>query len=147
MTTRSYRRQDCPIAYALSVVGDQWTLLLIRDLLSGVHRFEALQKKLGLSRNLLARRLKQLASQGLVTRDPLPGTKRFAYRPTPKCEALWPTVLALAEWGQAWRGNVEGTRVEITESDSGKAVGVRYCRLEDGREVAPDRIVVERIRP
>ncbi len=145
MTTRNYHRQDCPIAFALSIVGDQWTVLLIRDVLSGVRRFEELQKRLGVSRNLLTRRLKQLVTDGLLIRRQMPGSRRHAYWPTPKCMALRPAILALAEWGQSWRGDAEGSRVEITETHSGKAVGVRFCRLEDGQEVNPEKISVERV--
>ncbi|PHQ70704.1 MAG: transcriptional regulator [Sneathiella sp.] len=145
MTTRNYRRQDCPIAFALSIVGDQWTILLIRDVLSGTNRFDDLQKRLGISRNLLTRRLKQLVADGILIKRQLPNSRRHAYWPTPKCTALRPSILALAEWGQSWRGDAGGTRVEITETDSGRAVGVRFCRLDDGQEVSPARITVKRI--
>jgi DNA-binding HxlR family transcriptional regulator len=145
MTTRNYRRQDCPIAFALSIVGDQWTILLIRDVLSGIRRFEELQKRLGISRNLLTQRLKQLVTDGLLIKRQLPASRRHAYWPTPKCMALRPAILALAEWGQSWHDDTDSARVEITETDSGKAVGVRFCRLEDGQEISPAEITVERI--
>jgi DNA-binding HxlR family transcriptional regulator len=142
MTTRNYRRQGCPIADALSIVGDQWTILLIRDVLSGVRRFDELQKSLGISRNLLTKRLKQLIDHGLLAKRPLPGSRRHAYWPTPKCLDLRVAVLALAEWGQKWRDDVNGGSVEISEKATGRTVGVRFCRLDDGREVAPSDIAV-----
>lgn len=146
MTTRSYQRQDCPIAHALSIVGDQWTILLIRDVLSGIRRFDELQEKLGVSRNLLAQRLKQLMASGLLMKRQIPGSRRYAYWPTPKCLELRPAILALAEWGQKWQDDPGGTRVEISEKATGKPVGVRFCRLEDGREVSAADISVDRVR-
>ena len=146
MTTQTYKRQNCPIAHTLSIIGDQWTVLLIRDVLSGIRRFDELQKSLGVSRNLLTQRLKQLCANGLLVKRPIPGSRRHAYWPTPKCLDLRTAVLALAEWGQNWRDDPQGTRVEITEKATGQTVGVRFCRLEDGREVAATDIVVERHR-
>lgn len=146
MTTRTYKRQNCPIAHTLSIIGDQWTILLIRDVLSGVRRFDELQQSLGVSRNLLTQRLKKLTADGLLVKRPIPGSRRHAYWPTPKCLDLRTAVLALAEWGQNWRGDAAGSRVEISEKATGKAVGVRFCRLEDGREISPADIAVERIR-
>jgi len=146
MTKQNYRRQDCPIAHTLSIVGDQWTILVIRDVLSGAHRFDELQKKTGISRNLLTRRLKQLVTDGLLTRRPVPGSRRHAYRPTTKCNELRPTILALAEWGQKWRDDPGGTRIEIREKGSNKPVGLRFCRLQDGQEIDADDITVKRIR-
>lgn len=135
MTTRSYEQHNCPIAQALRVVGDQWTLMIVRDLLSGVRRFEGFQKSLGLSRNLLTRRLRQLEEEGLVERVPVPGGSRQEYRPTRKCKDLRVALLALAEWGERWRPDEDGPRLKIRERDSGAPVGARLCRIEDGTAV------------
>ena len=145
MTTRSYTRQNCPVAHALSVVGDQWTILLIRDVLTGPKRFDELQKNLGISRNLLTKRLGQMISDGLLKKRQIPGSRRHAYHLTPKALELRPAILALAEWGQNWRETPGGTRVEITERATGRPVGLRYCRLDDGRELSASEIHVERI--
>lgn len=145
MTTRSYKRQNCPVAHALSIVGDQWTILIIRDVLSGPQRFDKLQQNLGISRNLLSRRLKQMIDMGLLVRRQIPDTRRYAYALTPKALELRPTILALAEWGQKWREEPGGSRVEITEKATGRPVGVRYCRLDDGREVKSSDIAVQRL--
>lgn len=145
MTTRSYARQNCPVAHALSVVGEQWTILLIRDVLTGPKRFDELQKSLGISRNLLTKRLARMIEDGLLKKRPIPDTRRHAYHLTPKALELRPVILALAEWGQNWRETPGGTRVEITEKATGRPVGLRYCRLDDGRELSAGEIHVERI--
>ncbi len=144
MSIRSYTRQDCPVAHTLSVVGDQWTLLIIRDVLSGPKRFDELQRELGISRNLLAKRLKRMVEGDLLARRSIPNSRRFAYSLTPKALELRPTILALAEWGQKWREPADGANVEITEKETGETVGLRYCRLSDGQEVKSDKISVRR---
>ena len=135
MTVRSYDRHACPIAQTLSVVGDQWTLLLVRDVLRGARRFETFQSGLGISRNLLARRLKQLVAEGLLERTRIPGSRRYEYKPTEKCRDLRLTILALAEWGERWRADPKGARLELRERETDAEIGVRFCRLDDGRAV------------
>ena len=89
--------QYCPITRSLEVLGDRWTLLVIRDLLLGAERFNELARGLpGMSRGLLSKRLDQLERDGLVQRAD------GAYRPTAACEELRPLIFGLAEWGARW---------------------------------------------
>lgn len=89
--------QYCPITRSLEVLGDRWTLLVIRDLLVGATRFNELARGLpGMSRGLLSKRLDQLQRHGLVVHTD------GDYRPTPACEDLRPVVFGLAEWGARW---------------------------------------------
>ena len=113
--------------------------------MSGPQRFDELQSNLGISRNLLTQRLKQMVEAGLLVKRPIPNSRRYAYCLTPKALELRPAILALAEWGQKWRHEPDGIRVEITEKATGKSVGLRYCRLEDGHELKSNEITVERI--
>jgi DNA-binding HxlR family transcriptional regulator len=89
--------QYCPITRSLEMLGDRWTLLVIRDLLVGATRFNELARGLpGMSRALLSKRLDQLKRHGLVTHD------NAGYHPTPACEELRPLLFGLAEWGARW---------------------------------------------
>ena len=89
--------QYCPITRALEVLGDRWTLLVVRDLLVGATRFNELARGLpGMSRGLLSKRLDQLQ------RDELVEHRDGEYRPTPACEELRPLIFGLAEWGARW---------------------------------------------
>jgi DNA-binding HxlR family transcriptional regulator len=89
--------QYCPITRSLEVLGDRWTLLIVRDLLLGATRFNELARGLpGLSRGLLSKRLDQLERHGLVVRA------AGAYLPTEACEDLRPLIFGLAEWGARW---------------------------------------------
>jgi DNA-binding HxlR family transcriptional regulator len=90
--------QYCPITRALEVLGDRWTLLVVRDLLLGSTRFNELARGLpGLSRALLSKRLDQLEKSGLVEH-----LESGEYRPTQACQALFPLLLDLADWGARW---------------------------------------------
>lgn len=93
-----YASQACSMARALEVVGERWTLLILRDLFYGVRHFTDLQRHLGIPRAVLAARLEGLVDAGLVARAE-PGPGRTDYRLTPRGEATWPVLFALYAWG------------------------------------------------
>jgi DNA-binding HxlR family transcriptional regulator len=94
---------ECSIAATLGAVGDRWTLLILRDLFRGVRRFEALQRDLGIARNLLTDRLHRLAELGIVHRVPYQQRPvRHEYRLTAKGADLSPALVALMHWGDRW---------------------------------------------
>ncbi len=97
---------DCPIAKTLDVVGDRWTLLIIRDLLRGTHKYQDLLDSLeGISTNLLAERLSRLVDEGLVIRTMYSEKPpRAEYHLTEQGQQLGSVVDALFEWGTPWRG-------------------------------------------
>lgn len=99
--TADYTNERCSIAATLEVVGDPWTLLILRDAFSGVKRFEQWQEHLGVARNVLAARLKTLVAHGVM--EP----RRYSERPprqeyvlTQKGRDLSPVLLTMAEWGE-----------------------------------------------
>ncbi|MEE1783693.1 winged helix-turn-helix transcriptional regulator [Streptomyces sp. SP17BM10] len=93
----------CAIAQALDVVGDAWTLLIVRDAARGLHRFEQLQQELGLSRKVLAERLRLLVDSGVLAREQYQDRPpRHEYRLTPRGRALLPVLVALQDWGDSW---------------------------------------------
>lgn len=95
--------QFCPIAKASEILGERWTILIIRELIMGGTRFNELQRGLGdISPALLSARLKSLEAHGLVIRRRIPGQRGFEYFPTPACKALRPSIIALGEWGLCW---------------------------------------------
>lgn len=100
MLPRAYEGQDCSIARALEVVGERWTLLIIREALNGTRRFEEFQGRLRVARNVLSARLELLVDEGVLERrrysDRPP---RFEYVPTTKGEELIPITLGLLAWG------------------------------------------------
>jgi DNA-binding HxlR family transcriptional regulator len=93
----------CPIAASLSVLGERWTLLAIRELNYGVHRFDAIARNTGATRDLLAARLRKLESAGVIEkRQYSEHPVRFEYHLTAAGEELRPVLLSLAQWGQKW---------------------------------------------
>ena len=87
-----YAGQSCSLARCLEIVGERWTLLIVRDLFFGVRRFSDLQRHLDIPRAVLSARLAALVDAGLVERDP--------YRLTERGADLWPAVHALMQWGE-----------------------------------------------
>ncbi|MCX5528032.1 helix-turn-helix transcriptional regulator [Streptomyces bobili] len=100
MLGRTYENQLCSIARTLEVVGERWTLLIIRDAQLGLRRFEEFQDSLGIARNVLTNRLSKLVDDGLLERacyQERPA--RYEYRPTKKAEDLLTALLSLMHWG------------------------------------------------
>lgn len=100
--------QFCPVSKAAEIVGERWSLLILRELLMGGRRFSELQRGLGfISPALLTTRLKQFEGHGLIVRRQIKGGRGYEYFPTPACEQLLPVIIALGEWGLCWaRENV-----------------------------------------
>lgn len=98
------RRSPCPVACSLDILGDRWTLLVIRDLFLGRTRFrDFVASPEGIPTNILSDRLEKLLRHEIVSQIPAPdGTKRFAYALTKKGRALRPLLEALRDWGLQW---------------------------------------------
>ncbi|MER5180647.1 winged helix-turn-helix transcriptional regulator [Streptomyces sp. NPDC002896] len=127
---------DCAIAQALDVVGDWWTLLIVRDTARGVHRFDDLQRELGLSRKVLTERLRLLVDADVLTRVPYQERPvRHEYRLTPRGRALLPVLIALQDWGDTWLlGDGETTATAAEASREAQRIhGLRGTRLPELR--------------
>lgn len=103
MLNREYPEQECSLARTLEVVGERWTLLIVRDLFLGIHRYEDLLRGLGIARNILQTRLSRLVEEGVVERRPYAG-RRVEYHLTKKGRDLWPPLMSLLAWGDRYYG-------------------------------------------
>ncbi len=129
--------QFCPIAKATEIIGEKWTILIIRELLMGGTRFNELQRGLSMiSPTILSRRLDSLVEYGLARKKRIPGGRGFEYLPTKSCQELLPVILSLGEWGMRW------TRVNLSEEDYDVELLMLYLkrsivreRLSDGETV------------
>ena len=93
-------QQACSVARALSVLGERWTLLIVRDAFRGTRRFDEFQRSLGVTRHRLAERLRKLVDEGVLTRVAyMDRPTRYEYRLTRKGLALYPVLLTLSHWG------------------------------------------------
>src|SRR6201997_2336161 len=96
----SFEQLNCSVAQTLEVVGDWWSLMIVRDIFFGVTRFDDIQRRLGIARNTLTDRLDWLCRHGVLTRAPHgDGGKRFEYRLTDTGRDLQPVLLAMMAWG------------------------------------------------
>jgi DNA-binding HxlR family transcriptional regulator len=94
---------NCSIAQALEVVGEWWTILILREAFLGVTRFDDFQRRLGIARNVLSVRLDSLVRHGVLDRRPYePARGRVDYVLTDKGRALWPVLVTLRQWGDEW---------------------------------------------
>jgi DNA-binding HxlR family transcriptional regulator len=103
MLKRDYQGQDCSIARALEIVGERWSLLIIRDAFLGLRRFEQFQESLGIARNVLTDRLNRLVEEGILDRVRYSERpERFEYRLTPKGRDLQIALVGLRQWGDEY---------------------------------------------
>lgn len=102
-------QEACSVARTVSVIGDRWTLLILRDCFLRVRRFEAFERRLGITRHVLADRLKKLVAAGVLTRVAYQQRpRRYEYRLTEKGLDLNPVLLALVHWGDVHKGDKRG---------------------------------------
>jgi DNA-binding HxlR family transcriptional regulator len=103
MLNNSYENQTCSIAAALEVVGERWSLLIVRNVFLGLRRFDEMQDNLGVARNVLQTRLTRLLDAGVLEkRLYCERPPRYEYRLTDKGLDLWPTIVALMQWGDRY---------------------------------------------
>ncbi len=103
MLGNDYDSQVCSIAGALEVVGERWSLLIVRDIFLGLRRFDEIQANLGIARNVLQTRLTRLLEQGVLEKRLYQEhPPRYEYRLTEKGLDLWPTIVALMQWGDRY---------------------------------------------
>ncbi len=140
MLGREYQNQSCSIASALEVVGERWSLLIVRDVFLGLRRFEQIRADLGIARNILQRRLGTLVEQGVIERRRYQdGPPRYEYRLTEKGIDLWPAIVALMQWGDRHQARPEGPPVLIEHRGCGGAIDEhRICERCGARLGARD---------
>jgi len=128
----TYRDQDCSVAATLEVVGERWTLLVVRSVMLGSHRFEELRAALGIATNVLQARLTRLAEEGILERRAYQEhPPRWEYRLTEKGLALWPVIASLNDWGDAYLRDLPEAR--MVRLDSGHfAVEDCLAQITDG---------------
>ncbi len=134
MSQKNYRRHNCPISQSLSILGGQWTLLIARNLINGVNRFDDIQKNLQISRNLLTRRLKQMQKEGLTERVIPHGLRRAKYLPTNKCSDLINTLMALSEWAEKWMPDANRPRCIALKSNTKKPLKLALIPEEKAKK-------------
>lgn len=134
----SLRTSECPVARTLESIGERWCLMIIREAFDDVRRFSEFQKNLGLARNVLSTRLKQLVDIGVF--EICPASDGSAYREyvlTDKGRTIFPIVVAIRQWGERYmfeKGEIHSVLVDNTHGEPLQPLEVRSC---DGNKLEP----------
>jgi DNA-binding HxlR family transcriptional regulator len=140
MLPSTYQDQNCTIARALEIVGERWTLLVIRDALLGIRRFEDFQARLGISRAVLSDRLSELVEHGILDRVPYQERPvRHEYVITGRGEALWPAIAALWQWGSAL--TPEGSPRRFRHADCSGSIEAEVRCTDCGQILEPEDVL------
>ncbi|MFJ6166394.1 winged helix-turn-helix transcriptional regulator [Micromonospora orduensis] len=140
---------NCTIARAMAILGERWTLVVLREVFNGVRRFDDMRVRTGIPRQVLTNRLTALVRQGVLRREPYrePGSRlRHEYRLTEKGLDLWPVLVAVLGWGDRYLADPEGSPLSVGHRDCGAEVRVTL-RCADGHEVGEPRDVLPRPGP
>jgi DNA-binding HxlR family transcriptional regulator len=153
-----YSSQTCSIAGALEVVGERWSLLIVRNVFLGLRRFDQIQGNLGIARNVLQTRLERLVDQGVLERKLYSERPpRYEYLLTEKGLDLWPTVVALMQWGDRHAAPAGGPAVVLEHrgcggrvdehrvcEKCGEPLNARQSRALPGPGASPEHPLVRR---
>jgi DNA-binding HxlR family transcriptional regulator len=138
MLRRTYDNQVCSLARALEVVGERWTLLIVRDALLGLRRFDEFGESLGIARNVLSARLHLLVEHGVLERVRYSEhPERYEYRLTPRGTDLATAVSALMQWGDRYLAGTQGPPRLIEHAGCGGPVEVGFTCPSCARRVSP----------
>src|SRR4051794_38710597 len=114
MRHSSLQRQNCSIARTVAVLGERWTLVILREAFTRRRRFEDMQRDLGIARNILADRLQTLVGEGILERRAYQERpRRYEYRLTEKGRDLYPVLIALMQWGDRYTAGEAGPPLEL----------------------------------
>ena len=129
---------ECSIAATVEIIGDRWSLLILRDAFRGIRRFDEFQRDLGIARNLLTDRLHRLVDHGIFDKVAYQERPvRYEYRLTPKGIELSPSLVALMKWGDAWTAGDSGPPVVLVHDECGTPVEQSFHCAECNATVTP----------
>jgi DNA-binding HxlR family transcriptional regulator len=143
MKKQSLAAAVCPIARAMDVVGDWWSILIVRDAMTGTRRFNEFASSLGLARNILAGRLKKLVAAGVLEVVPASdGSAYNEYALTPKGRGLFYVMVALRQWSQEWVAQAGEDMPVLLDRRDHEPVGSLELHARDGRRLEPHEVIL-----
>ncbi len=142
----AWSTENCTVGRTMAILGERWTLVVLREVFNGVRRFDDIRRHSGIPRQVLSNRLALLVEQGVLRREPYqdPGERaRHEYRLNDKGFDLYPVLVAIADWGDRYLADPEGPPVAFTHRDCGAPIHAElHCT--DGHLVARPRDVAPR---
>ncbi|MCH7393992.1 helix-turn-helix transcriptional regulator [Acinetobacter dispersus] len=140
--------EPCPVARCVDVIGDRWSLLIIRDVMDGIHRFGDLQRSLSVARNILSNRLHKLIdAEILEMRAASDGTAYQEYILTDKGKQLFPIVVSLRQWGEQYLFGENEAHSVLIEKSTGKPVRLMIPTSNEGNLLSMDTTEVLKLKP
>ncbi|GLQ79310.1 transcriptional regulator [Mesorhizobium huakuii] len=134
----SHHEADCLIARPLDAIGDWWSLLIVRDAFDGLRRFGEFQKSLGVAKNILSARLRNLVAHGILETVPAPdGSAHHEYVLTQKGRGLFYVLVALRQWGETYFSGPGEPYTFMVDIESGRPIKRLEVHAEDGRLLYP----------
>lgn len=141
----TYATDNCTVGRTMAILGERWSFVVVREVFNGIRRFQDICDHTSMPRQVLSDRLARLVEHGILHKIPYqePGERvRHEYRLTPKGFDLYPVLAAIADWGDRYLADPEGTPNELAHRDCGAQVhAVLVCeaghRIDDPRQVAP----------
>lgn len=128
--------QPCSIARTLSILGDRWTMLILRNAFMGMRRFDDFQQNLGVTRHVLSERLKRLVEHGILAKAPyFDRQERFEYRLTDKGLELYPILLSMSKWADKWMDEGQGAPIQYVHKSCDKPFQPVLVCSECGEEI------------
>lgn len=140
MKLKTFDHLNCSLAQTLSVIGEHWAMLIVRDVFFGLRRFDQFQRDLGIARNVLSERLKRLVDEGILEKT-YPNDGHPEYRLTDKGLALQPILLAMTHWGDQYKPNPKGKRLVFVDRRDHKPIRSMAVYASDGRKLRPREIM------
>jgi DNA-binding HxlR family transcriptional regulator len=136
MERAEYSDENCSVARTLAIVGERWSLLILREAFLGVRRFDQLQANLGIARNILADRLQRLVSAGILERQQYQQRpNRYEYRLTQMGLDLYPALVAIMQWGDRHVADEAGPPLKLEHLACGKETEPQFVCSECGEPI------------
>lgn len=145
-STKAWTDPQCPVARATDLVGDKWSLLIVRDALDGARSFTDFQRSLGVARNILTDRLRRLADDGILTRQPAPSGKRQEYVLTDAGEELFTLIVALRQWGESHAFAPGEPRSALIDDENGEPIPPLRATRPDGSALTAHNTHVRKVQ-
>lgn len=136
----SFENMQCSIAQTLEVVGEWWTLLVLREVFFGRRRFTEMLEDLGIARNILTDRLNRLVEEGILVRHEVADGGRSEYRLTEQGRELFPVLIALMQWGDRWRKLPKGAPTELVHRTCNRKTTPSLVCSHCGKPITPTNV-------
>ena len=146
MRRTSFADMNCSIARTLEVIGEWWSMLVVREAFNGVRRFDEFQSRLGIARNVLATRLQGLVEHGILDRRLYQERpERYEYRLTEKGRDLYPVLISMMRWGDRWECPESGPPVRLVHEKCGHEADPALVCTSCGDRLVPREMRAEGI--